>query len=86
MGGAALVSERGDAILFFFLSVEAPPRGNGSYLGKYLIPFNSIKVYVGRNLRTGSVCKLRPVCRLGETLAQFAHRVSVCKSNDVIAQ
>ena len=35
-GGAALVSERGDAILFFFRSVEAPPRGNGSYLGKCL--------------------------------------------------
>ena len=43
-------------------------------------------VYVGRNLHTGSVCKPSPVCRLGETLAQFAHRVSVCKSNDLIAQ
>ena len=42
--------------------------------------------YVGRNLRTGLVCKLSLVCRLGETLAQFAYRVSVCKSNDVIAQ
>jgi hypothetical protein len=43
---------------------------------------------VGRNLHTGSVCKLSPVCRLGDTLSltQFADRVSVCKSNDLKAQ
>jgi hypothetical protein len=40
-----------------------------------------IDTYVRRNLRTGSVCKLSPVCRLGDTLTQFADRVSVCKSN-----
>ena len=49
-------------------------------------PFGCPCVYVGRNLRTGLVCKLSLVCKLGETLAQFAYRVSVCKSNDVIAQ
>jgi hypothetical protein len=46
----------------------------------------SRNLYVGRNLRTGSVCKLSPVCRLGDTLTQFADRVSVCKSNDLETQ
>ena len=62
----------------YFYSIRVEPRAN--------IIRHGIDIYVGRNLRTGLVCKLSLVCRLGETLAQFAYRVSVCKSNDVIAQ
>ena len=48
--------------------------------------YGFIYIFVGRNLRTGAVCKLRPVCRLRETLAQFAYRVSVCKLSVLTAQ
>ena len=42
-GGPALAGQ-GDAIPFFF-SVEAPPSGNGSYLGKYLL-YNGDREYL----------------------------------------